>query len=146
MLTRSCSISVASSLQEMPGATSSHSGPARHAGAGTNGSSPVSAAIRRERASHSEGDGFSESAGDVTRTSIVGGNDVRCSNRRSIALDRARFMIHPTTEPLVESYVDAVRHTSWNTSSVNSSAVSQLPRIRMVHVKTTPYVCVYSAC
>src|SRR4030095_8552855 len=144
MLTRSCSLSVASSLQEMPGATSSHFDSVRPSGAGTNGSLPVSAAMRRASSPHSGVDGLRRSAGDDT-TSMVVGNGVRRPNcSRSIALDCAWFMIQPTTEPPAGSYVDALRHPSWHTSRVSSSAISQLLTIRVIHVKTMPYVCVRS--
>ena len=71
----------------------------------------------------------------------------RCSYRnRSIARERAWFMIQPTTEPPAGSYVDARRHTSWNTSSVSSSAVSRLLVIRTINVKTMRCVRAKSAC
>ena len=59
MLTRFFSVSVASSLQEIPGATSFHSGSAHRGGTGTTGSPPVSAAIRRARRPQSDADGRS---------------------------------------------------------------------------------------
>ena len=70
----------------------------------------------------------------------------RWSNRnRSIALDRAWFMIHPMTGPPAGSYDEARRHTSWNTSSVSSSAVSRLLVIRMIRVNTIRCVRSYRA-
>jgi len=62
MLTRFFSVSVASTLQEMPGATSFHSGSAHRGGTtGTTGAPPVSAAIRCPRRPQSDADGRSTS-------------------------------------------------------------------------------------
>jgi len=55
--------------------------------------------------------------------------------KRSIARERAWFMIQPSTVPFAASYSEARRHTSWKTSRVSSSAVSRLAVIRMIKVK-----------
>jgi hypothetical protein len=54
-------------LQEMPGATSSHSGSARHGGADITGAWPVSAAILCARRSHRDAAGRSTSVGQETK-------------------------------------------------------------------------------
>jgi hypothetical protein len=61
MLTRFVSGSVASSLVEMPGATSFHSGSIQRGEAGAIGSPPVSAAMRRASRPQSEVEGRSTS-------------------------------------------------------------------------------------
>ena len=93
MLTRFFSVSVASSLQEIPGATSFHSGSAQRGSTGTTGAPAVSAAIRRARRPQSDADGRRTSIGQETKESMIGRSasiscrqsahaDARLANRR----------------------------------------------------------------
>src|SRR5260370_2965939 len=70
MLTRFLSVSVASSLQEMPRATSSHSGLAGSCDGGKTGSLPVSSAIRCASGPHRDADGRSTLVGQETKNPL----------------------------------------------------------------------------
>src|SRR5260370_26821066 len=72
MLTQLFSVSVASFLQEIPGATSSHSGLAGSCTGGKTGSLPVSSAIRCASEPHRDADGRSTSVGQETKDPITG--------------------------------------------------------------------------
>jgi hypothetical protein len=74
MLMRCFSASVASSLQEIPGATSSHSGSDHCRAGGNTGSAPVSAAMRRARRPCSDAVGRTTSVGQETKESTIGRN------------------------------------------------------------------------
>src|SRR6266852_4577321 len=71
MLTQLFSVSVASFLQEIPGATSSHSGLAGSCNGGKTCSLPVSSAIRCASGPHREADGRSTSVGQETKDGSV---------------------------------------------------------------------------
>jgi len=96
LLTRSFSVSVARSLQEMPGAASCQSGTAHPCDRGPAGRCPPSAAIRCSRRSHSDGAGRSTSAGHETNASTTGrsassscrqsAHVARCASRSGISL------------------------------------------------------------
>ena len=66
----------------MPGAASSHSGSASRRGADILGASPVSAAIRWARRSHSDADGRSTSVGQEVKAPMTG-RSVSSSCRQS---------------------------------------------------------------
>src|SRR5258707_1384018 len=71
MLTRCLSVSVASSLHSMPGATSSHSGSDHRPAGGGTGCFPVSLAIRSARRVCSDVVGRSTSVGQQTNRSTT---------------------------------------------------------------------------
>src|SRR3546814_14526848 len=79
MLTRCRSVSVASSLHSIPGATGSHSGSDHRRGGGGTGCCPVSPAMRSARRACSDVVGRSTSVGQATNRSTTGR---RLSNSR----------------------------------------------------------------
>src|SRR5438105_7788525 len=72
MLTLFFSVSVASILTEMPGATCSHSGLAGACGGVNSGGWPVSFAIRRASRPHKDSDGRNTSVGHETKERMIG--------------------------------------------------------------------------